>query len=142
MKHTLLNHSDNLQILRMVEDLSEFSFVVRRVQGISNGVADWLSRIPLANTPWRNFRLPETKVPQLQPPEAEMHGLDFDGIDPLALIGAEDDPGLVNSSVLEPICPSCRCSISSFLSRMMETQYRPVLDDWPIHQRLFESMHK
>ena len=71
-----------------------------------------------------------------------MHGLDFDGIDPLALIGAEDDLGLVNSSVLEPICPSCRCSMSSFLSRMMETQHRPVLDDWPIHQRLFESMHK
>ena len=43
LKHTLLNHSDNLQILRMVEDLSEFNFVVRHVQGISNGVADWLS---------------------------------------------------------------------------------------------------
>ena len=41
LKHTLMNHSDNPQILRMTEDLSEFSFTCRHVPGESNGVADW-----------------------------------------------------------------------------------------------------
>ena len=36
LEHTLMNHSDNLQILRMTEDLSEFSFTCRHVPGESN----------------------------------------------------------------------------------------------------------
>ena len=143
LKHTLMNHSDNLQILRMTEDLSEFSFTCRRVPGESNGVADWLSRILLATTPWRDCTVPEFQVnpTSLDEKEDDSSGLDFDSVDLLAKLacGSLENPN--EPLGLEPICPQCRILVSTFLNRIMETQQHPRLEDWPVHQKIFSDLH-
>ena len=53
----------------------------------SNGVADWLSRIPLATKPWRDYRIPESTAPKRNTPAPTDEATDVSDFEELDALG-------------------------------------------------------